>query len=144
MSALLLVLVVVVTVAAVFAGLYLTFGAFRALDHPPVAVKPPNLRSNPHDATTTAQLSHFFEGKTCAACGRSIQPMHAGDLRPGLVNVTTHEAVAWHQIPSMNLSTTLESHAPICSNCVVLATFRQQHPDMVVERHRSLEPKRVD
>jgi hypothetical protein len=136
MSALLLV-VVVITAAALLGGVFLTFRAFRALDHPRISVNPAIVRGSHHDAATTAQLRHFFEGKACAACGRSIQPMHAGDLRPGLLNPATHEAMAWNDIPPANLSTTLASHAPICSNCLLLETFRRQHPELIVDRHRA-------
>lgn len=141
MTALLL-FVVVVVAAIVLAGVYLTFRAFRALDHPRPEPKP-NVRSNPHDAETTARLKYFFEGKACAACGRPIPPLHAGDLRPGLLNLTTREAMAWKDIPPVNLTTTLEGHAPICSNCLTLETFRRQHPELIVDRHRTFQPNRL-
>lgn len=139
MDAVLLVVVLVATAAVVYAGMYITFRAFRAANRPPVEVKPRRSTSNPHDAAMTAQLKQFFEGKHCAACSRPIPPMHAGELRPGLVNANTHEAIFWDDIPAANLSTTLESHVPICSNCVIVETFRRRNPDLVVDRHRSVE-----
>ena len=142
MNALLLVVTVVIA-AILFAGLYLTFRAFRALDHPRIDVNPVIVRVSHHDAATTSQLKHFFEGKACAACGRSIQPTHAGDLRPGLLNLTTHAAMAWNDIPPRNLSATLEAHAPICSNCLLLETFRRQHPELIVDRHRTFGSDRL-
>ena len=96
-------------------------------------------RSNPHDAATTAQLKRFFEGKVCAACSRPIAPVHAGELRPGLLNTKTQEAIAWADIPTANLSFALESHDPLCSHCAVVETFRREHPELVVDRHRTLE-----
>ena len=60
-------------------------------------------------------------------------------LRPGLLNPNTHEAIAWDDIPAANLSATLESHVPICSNCVLIETFRQKHPELVVDRQRTIE-----
>jgi hypothetical protein len=135
----LLVIVLLATAAVVAIGIYFTLRAFRADNRTPVEVKPRPAKSNPHDAATTAELKHFFEGKQCAACSRPIPPVHAGELRPGLLNTDTHEAIAWDNIPSANLSSTLERHVPICSNCLIMETFRRQHPELVVDRHRIIE-----
>jgi hypothetical protein len=139
MNPVLLIIVLVATVAVVGAGIYFTVREFRAADRPPVEVKPKQPRSNPHDAATTAQLRQFFGGKQCASCSRPIAPVHAGELRPGLLNASTHEAMAWDEIPAANLSTTLESHMAICSACLITETFRREHPELVVDRHRTVE-----
>lgn len=138
MDAVLLVLALVVTGAVLGAGLFFTLRAFRAADRPQVEVKP-RVKSNPHDAATTAQLKHFFEGKECAACSQPIAPVHTFELRPGLLHAKTHDAIGWDDIPAANLSTTLESHLPICANCIITETFRRQHPELVVDRHRHIE-----
>ncbi len=138
MSAVLLVIVVVAS-ATIVGSTFFTLRWFRAATRAPVDVKPSHAKSNPHDAATTAQLKHFFEGKECAACSRPIPPVHLGDQRPGLLNAKTHEEIAWDDIPAANLSTTLESHAPICSHCLIVEAFRRQHPELVVDRHRIME-----
>jgi hypothetical protein len=129
----LLVFVLLATGAVLGAGVFVTLRRFRASDHPPVEVKPR------HDAATTAQLKQFFQGKQCAGCSRPIPPVHAWEQRPGLRNANTHEAIAWEDIPAADLSTTLESHVPLCSNCVIVETFNRQYPDLVVDRHRTIE-----
>ena len=139
MTEALLVLVFLATAAAVGAGCFFTLRAFKAVDAPPVEPKPRRVKANPHDAATTAQLKHFFEGKSCAACSRPIPAVHLGDLRPGLLNTETHEEIAWNDIPVENLSSTLESHAPICSHCLITESFRRQHAELVVDRHRPAE-----
>jgi hypothetical protein len=138
MSAVLLVIVVVATIAIV-CSTFFTLRWFTAASRPQADVKPRPAKSNPHDAATTAQLKHFFEGKLCAACSRPVQPVHLGDRRPGLLNTTTNEEIAWDDIPPAHLSTMLESHAPICSHCLIVETFRRQHPELVVDRHRIME-----
>jgi hypothetical protein len=115
MSEVLLVVPLVATVALVCAGVFFTFRGFRALNRPP-EMKPG------HDAATTVQLEHFFEGKPCAACSLLIPPVQADELRPGLLNTKTREAIAWDDIPAASLSTTLERHVPICSNCLSIET----------------------
>jgi hypothetical protein len=133
MIAVLLFVALLATAALVWAGVFFTFRGFRALDHPPVKVKPR------HGAAMTAQLKHFFEGKHCAACSRPIPPVHAFELRPGLRHATTHDAIPWDDIPAADLSATLESHVAICSNCVLVETLRRQHPELVVDRRRTIE-----
>ena len=135
------VLFVVVVLAAVtiVGGTYFSLRYFTQASRPPVEVKPGREKRNPHDAATTAELKHFFGGKQCAACSRPIPPVHAGELHPGLLNATTHEAIAWEDIPAANLSTTLESHVTICSSCLTVETFRRQYPELVVDRHRTIE-----
>ena len=139
MDPVLLIIVLLATAAVVGGGIYFTVREFRAADHPPAEVKPRRATSNPHDAATTAQLKHFFDSKQCASCSRPVPPVHAGELRPGLLNAHTHEAIAWDDIPAADLSTTLESHVPICSACLIIETFRRKHPELVVDRHRTVD-----
>lgn len=134
-----LLVIVLVASATIVGGTFFSLRWFRVATRPPVEVKPKPVRSNPHDAATTAQLKQFFGGKQCASCSRPIPPVHAGQLRPGLLNANTHEAIAWEAIPAANLSTTLESHVSICSNCLIIETFRREHPELVVDRRRTIE-----
>ena len=138
MNTVLLIVVPLVTAVVVGAGVFVTFRFFRTATRPPVDVPPRQVKSNPHDAVTTAQLRQFFGGKQCASCSRPIAPVHAGELRPGLLNTSTHEAIAWDEIPAADLSTTLGSHVAICSSCLISETFRRQHPELVVDRHRTI------
>ena len=139
MSTVVLVIVLLATAAVVCAGIVFTLRGFRAGDRPPVERKPRQVRGNPHDPATTAELKHFFEGKSCGSCNRAIPPVHAGEIRPGLLDPNTHETMAWNEIPAANLASTLRSHQPICSNCLTLETFRRRHPELVVDRHRRIE-----
>jgi hypothetical protein len=133
MAAVFLGIALLATAALVWPGIYFTLRGFRALDRPKVEVKPRQ------DAATAARLKQFFEGKQCAACSRPIPPVHAGELRPGLLNASAQEAIAWDDVLAANLASTLETHVAICSNCLIIGTFRRQHPELVVDRHRTLE-----
>jgi hypothetical protein len=139
MTTVVLVIVLLATAVVVCLGIVFTLRAFRAGDRPPVERMPRQVRGNPHDPAATAELKHFFEGKSCASCNRPIPPVQAGQMRPGLVDPNTHQTMAWNQIPTANLAATLRSHQAICSNCLTLETFRQQHPELVVDRHRTIE-----
>jgi|ERR1043166_804136 len=138
--------VIIGSAAVVSAGMYLTLRGFRASEkraaatmngdapvpsgngHPPIAR---------HDAATNEQLKHFFEGKSCAICHRPIPLVQRTGLKPGLMNPATHETQSWDQIPNENLSAALQTQVPLCSTCQVAESFRQRHPDLVVDRDRS-------
>jgi len=133
--------VLVVSAAAIGAGIYVTVRGFRASasranngGHPAADPVPGAI---PHDHTATELLKHFFEGRSCAICKRAIPPVQRTGPKPGLLNPDTHETLAWDHIPNENLSTVLGSRLPLCSACVLAESFRQHHPDLVVDRDRS-------
>lgn len=128
-----LLIVLIATGVVLGAGVFVTLKRFKSADLPPVEVK------RRHDAATTALLKHFFEGKQCGSCSKPIAPVHAYELRPGLLNAETNEAFAWEDIPTSNLSATLENHVPLCSDCVIIETFRRQHPEYVFDHQPPLE-----
>jgi hypothetical protein len=47
--------------------------------------------------------------------------------------------LAWEEIPAQHPAAIFHSHVPICSNCQIVETFRRQHPDLIVDRHRAVE-----
>jgi len=58
-------------------------------------------------------------------------------LKPGIRNPATHETQSWDQIPNENLSSALQTQVPLCSTCQVTESFRQHHPELVVDRDRT-------
>ena len=134
MPVLLLVFVLLATAAVVTAGIVLTLRAFKEDKPPAETTRPRAAMNHAHDVATTATLKHFFEGRTCHVCHRTIPVVHLGDPRPGLFNPRTHAALEWNEIPSENLAATLEAHVPVCASCLVAESFRQKFPDLVVDR----------
>jgi hypothetical protein len=112
--------VIIASGAAVCAGIAFTVWRFKG--------------GAAHDHATIKQLKRFFDGKACAICKRPIPPVHLIEMKPGLLNPTTHETVSWDQIPNVDLSTALETHLPVCSACEVAESFRQRFPGLVVDR----------
>lgn len=81
-------------------------------------------------------LKQWYAGKTCAICRRHIPPLNAVGPKPGLLNFASaaHETMTWEEIRPENLPALFDTHLPICSHCQVAEAFRQQFPDLVVER----------
>jgi hypothetical protein len=146
--------VLVVSAAAISAGIYVTVRGFKASAAraagassgvPDPAVQVHGAVS--HDQTATELLKRFFDGKSCLICKRAIAPVQRTGPKPGLHNPETHETQSWDHIPNENLSSVLETRLPLCSACVLAESFRQHHPDLVVDRdharHGGHAPDRV-
>ena len=88
----------------------------------------------PHDTLATAMLARFFEGKSCAICGRPITPVGVGEQRPGLRDAATGTVLSWEEIPPQNIPAVLATHDPVCASCQIAERFRQQFPNLVTER----------
>ena len=134
--------VLVVSAAVIGGGIYLTVRGFKASEaraagatngHAP-AVQAPAVVS--HDQAARDLLKRFFDGKSCAICKRAIPPVLRTGPKPGLLNPETHETQAWDYIPNENLPSAFDTHLPLCSDCVLAESFRQRHPDLVVDRDR--------
>jgi hypothetical protein len=142
-----LLVVVVVTGAALFGGLAFTLRWFQAsatggTDAAPDGHHTPpeaaHAAISPHDHATTELLKRFFDGKDCAICKRPIPPVHRTGLRPGLFNPKTHQTHSWDEIPNVNLSAALENELPVCSACQVAESFRERFPELVVDREHDV------
>ena len=137
--------VIIASAAAVSAGIYLTIRGFKASAARAAAADgnghaPGDAADAPasrHDQTTIDQLKRFFDGKQCALCKRDIPPVQRTGLKPGLQNPTTRQTYSWDRIPHDNLPAILETHSPLCPTCQVAESFRERHPDLVVDRDRS-------
>jgi hypothetical protein len=78
-------------------------------------------------------LTHWYEGKTCAFCGKAFGEIHWHDHKPALLS-PEHELVVWRQLKPETIPAALDTHRPICWDCHVLEAFRRMHPDLVVDR----------
>lgn len=91
----------------------------------------------PVETRAASILRKWFAGKPCAICRRTIPPVHNAEQHPGLMNITTpaQELLSWDDIPAdEHLPAMLQSHLPVCSNCVLAETFRRQFPELVTDR----------
>jgi hypothetical protein len=80
-------------------------------------------------------LAHWYRGKQCAFCQRSIPAAQWGDLQPGLL-APDGRILMWSEIPPTALYDVMETYRPVCASCDVAESFRQRHADWVVERPR--------
>jgi hypothetical protein len=79
--------------------------------------------------------ANWYEGKTCAFCGKPFGEINLTDHKPALLNLGG-QTVRWGGIPPEEIYDALTTHLPVCWDCHVAETFRREHPEMVVERPR--------
>ena len=84
-------------------------------------------------------MAQWYAGKNCGICGRIMPPLSHFGPEAGLMSVTSREVVtvAWTDVPPEQLPKMLPTHLPVCSSCHLMTWFRHEHPDLVVDRHRT-------
>ena len=80
-------------------------------------------------------LVEWYEGKSCAWCGKPIAPIHLADRKPALLTAD-RGSVAWNQVPVDQLPQTLAAAQPLCFSCHVANTMVREHPELVIDRSR--------
>lgn len=90
----------------------------------------------PEETLATNMLTRWYTDRLCAICDRAVPPVRSGEPRPGLLDPAAPERriLGWEDIPADQLPAALESHLPVCSNCFIAESFRQQFPDRVTDR----------
>ena len=91
------------------------------------------VEATPADCLVHNILVKWYEGKTCALCGRPVGAIHWPEHRPALLS-PEGTTVAWGEIPLERLPDVLATHRPVCGNCHDAEAFRRQFPELVVVR----------
>lgn len=86
----------------------------------------------PADCLVRTVVTKWYEGKACAVCQKPLDDIDWLERKPGLIG-STGKARPWPDIPAEQLPDALASERPICFDCYVAATFRQEHPELVVD-----------
>ena len=87
----------------------------------------------PEDCMVRGILGKWYDGKSCALCGKAIEPIHAWTHRPGLITAD-NRVVGCTAVPPEQLPDTLAAAKPLCWSCEVTEEFRQQHGELVIDR----------
>jgi hypothetical protein len=93
----------------------------------------------PNRTSAFQLMAQWYAGKQCAICKRDMPPLKHFAPEPGLLSVAspTGMTVAWTDVPAEQLPKMLATHLPVCSSCHLITWFRHEHPDLVVDRHRT-------
>jgi len=93
----------------------------------------------PDGCLVRERLESFYRGARCALCGLWIGSLHWFEIRPGLLTPERH-LVSWVEIPAADLPAALAVSRPVCSDCYVAKSFRENVPDSATDD----APRRVN
>ena len=91
------------------------------------------IESAPEACLLRSILADWYQGKTCAFCGREFHAIHWHDHEPGLV-APGGAILAWDAFRPEQVLDVLATHEPVCWDCRVAESFRREHPELVTDR----------
>jgi hypothetical protein len=101
--------------------------------------------SAPEDCLVRNILTKWYEGRTCAFCGRALSGIDWLGHKPALMS-PERVTLERKEIPAEKVPAVLHTHMPVCWDCHIAETFRRRYPALVVDRpwkpresHRSSE-----
>jgi hypothetical protein len=98
------------------------------------------IAGGPNRKAAFRMMAQWYAGKRCAICEREIAPLSHFGPEPGLMSATSPPAtVAWTDVIPEQLPNMLDTHLPVCSSCHLVNWFQHEHPDLVIDRHRTQE-----
>jgi hypothetical protein len=86
----------------------------------------------PADCLVRTIVTNWYAGKACAVCHKPLGEIDWLERKPGFVDAAGR-ARPWVEVPPDQLPDVLANEQPICFDCYVAATFRQQHPELVID-----------
>ena len=87
----------------------------------------------PEDCLVRHILAKWYEGKTCASCGRTVGEAEWLAAQPALMG-PDGISLEWSRIPADKLPETLAAARPICFACHTAGTLVREHPELVSDR----------
>lgn len=89
----------------------------------------------PEDCLVRHILAQWYQGKTCALCGKLIGEIRWADHQPALLDAE-NRTVDWRDVPAEQVPDVLASHQAVCWNCNVVNRMLHEHGDLVLDRSR--------
>ncbi len=91
------------------------------------------IEDSPEECLLRNILSSWYEGKACVFCNKVFGEIRLTDHKPALLNAE-HRTIEWQEIQPEKIPETLDTHLPVCWNCHIAESFRQEHPELVTDR----------
>jgi len=84
-------------------------------------------------------VSKWYADKTCVFCDKPIGTLRHLDHTPALLGPEGF-TTEWSRFRPEQLPSVFATHRAVCWDCHVTRTFRQLHPELVIDRHRDQYP----
>ncbi len=97
------------------------------------------IESAPEACLLRSILGDWYQGKSCAFCGRTFGPIQWHDHKPALL-APDGALVEWSAFRPEQVIEVLARHRPVCWDCRVAEGFRREHPQLVTDRPARTSP----
>jgi hypothetical protein len=97
------------------------------------------IEAAPEGCKVRSLLDGWYRGKRCVYCRRPFAEIRWSDHKPALLDPTRRVSLAWRDVAPQDLPELLATHLPVCWDCHIVESFAREHPDLIVDRHRSAE-----
>jgi hypothetical protein len=94
----------------------------------------------PADCLVRSVLTRFYEGQSCALCGRRFGAIRWHDRKPALL-APEGQTFEWSEIVPASIPEVLGTHRPVCWNCHISEGFRRKFPDLYIDAPPKEGPK---
>jgi hypothetical protein len=91
------------------------------------------IESAPEACLLRSILTDWYQGQSCAFCGRAFGAVSWHDHKPALL-AKDGTIVDWAGFPPEQVVDVLAEHRPVCWDCAVAEGFRRAHPELVTDR----------
>jgi hypothetical protein len=92
-----------------------------------------DLAAAPDNCLVRSIVARWYGDKVCALCGKAFGVIQWRDHAPALLT-GEGRIRAFAEIPPATLHEALDRHRPVCWDCQVAETFRQQYLERVTDR----------
>ncbi len=93
------------------------------------------IESSPESCLVRNVFLNWYHDKTCVYCGSEFTEINWHDHKPAFRS-PDGKFIEWSETPVEKIPRVLETHQPVCWNCYIAENFRQEHPELVVDRER--------
>lgn len=90
------------------------------------------IEAQPMDCLVRTQVSQWYADKSCALCGKALGAADWTERKPAL-RAPDGRTIEWRDVRPETMYQMMATHAPICWDCHVAETFRNQRPDLVLD-----------
>jgi hypothetical protein len=95
------------------------------------------IEASPEGCLVRNILLKWYEGKSCACCGRPFGAIEWVGQKPALLRADK-VSVEWSLVPAERLTETLQTASPVCFSCHMANTLVREHPDLVIDGSRRI------
>ena len=93
----------------------------------------------PAECLIKTTLVEWYQGSSCALCGKDIGEVHWVEHQPALLT-PGRETIEWNTVPPDRFSIVLATHQRVCWGCHVTNALRERLPGLRAETEPTARP----